>query len=64
MPGLALCEGNVAAVGALEIRADLRGKRLFGQPKPSDPTDAGFLWIGDAIALLWDIEQAYPQMTA
>ena len=46
---------------------DLQGTRLFGSLGPvsghdDDPT--GFLYVGDAVALLWEIEQAFPEMLA
>lgn len=56
-----------AAWGTLEITAALHGTRLFDGPatRTSGPDDleTGLLAPGDALALLWDIEQAFPQLT-
>lgn len=45
--------------GNMEITADLHGTQLF-----KDEEGNGFLSPGDPIRLLWDIEQAYPEMAA
>lgn len=48
----------------LEITRDLEQSRLFDGPTRSyDGVERGLLAIGDAIALLWDLERAYPDMT-
>jgi hypothetical protein len=52
-----------ASFRGLEFTRDLEGTRLFGRPEPTDVDQRGLLHIGDPIALLWDIEQAYPAMT-
>jgi hypothetical protein len=48
-----------ACWGSFEITAELQGTSLF-----KDAMGAGLLSPGDPIRLLWDIEQAYPQMRA
>lgn len=50
---------RAAIWGHLQITPGMQGTSLF---KGVDPN--GFLSPGDPIRLLWDIEQAYPAMTA
>lgn len=45
--------------GTFNIARQLQGTKLF-----KDATGQGMLSPGDPIRLLWDIEQAYPQMSA
>jgi hypothetical protein len=51
----------------LEMTAGLQGSRLFDGPatptSTPDDLEEGLLAPGDAVALLWDIEQAYPELT-
>ncbi len=44
--------------GPLHIEKSMQGTALF----PIDEKTTGFLGAGDAIRLLWDIEQAYPNI--
>ena len=48
-----------AAWGIFNVTRQLQGTKLF-----KDAAGQGMLSPGDPIRLLWDIEQAYPQMTA
>jgi len=50
-----------AKFGRFRITPGLQGKPLFG---PSRPKRGSYLRIGDALSLLWHIEQAFPSMTA
>jgi hypothetical protein len=50
---------RTACWGSFVITAKLQGTSLF-----KDAAGAGLLSPGDPIRLLWDIEQAYPQMRA
>jgi hypothetical protein len=40
------------------------GFRTATPTPPPDDLESGILAPGDAIALLWDIEQAFPELTA
>lgn len=48
---------RIAKWRTLEITKSLNGKSLF-----ADSSDSGFLELGDVLFLLWDIEQAYPNI--
>ncbi len=50
---------RAAVWGRFEIVRDLQGTPLFKRPDGS-----GMLSLGDPIRLLWDIEQAFPDMSA
>ena len=49
-----------AQFGRFRITLGLQGKPLFG---PIRPERASYLRVGDAVSLLWHIEQAFPSMT-
>jgi hypothetical protein len=51
----------------LAITRDLQGTPLFGSVGPAsagDDDQSGVLFVGDALALLWEIEQAFSDMHA